>query len=173
MRAPLLACAALALLMSIIPLSIPPANAAELTGTWQGAGTLGGEVTEIAVGFSEEGFWLFTYEDNRGNVRTVQLDEPGQVRFVPPGGGVKTVRILSVDKRPGGLSYVLETSFERTSGGILDQQYASEEYEFKLTSEGLAFRRVSRAASYVGDRGGPMGRPKAQEVFEAILKKVD
>jgi hypothetical protein len=134
---------------------------------------LGGEEIELTVTFSPSGHLLFNYEDNRGNVRTVELTEAGRIQFVPPGGRVKTMSVVSVNKRPSGISYVLETSFERTSGGLLDQQYISEHYTFELMSEGLAVRRVSREASYIGDKSGPLGGPKDEQVFETLLKKVE
>jgi hypothetical protein len=161
------------LFLNAVPPSVAPASAADLHGTWQGTGILGGEEIELTVTFSPAGHLLFNYEDNRGNVRTVELSEAGHVRFVPPGGGVKTMSVVSVNKRPGGISYVLETSFERTSGGLLDQQYISEQYAFELTREGLAVRRVSREASYIGDKSGPLGGPKDEQVLETLLKKVE
>ena len=63
---------------------------------------------------------------------------------VPPGGGVRTVAVESVVKRPGGLSYVLHIRFERASGGYLDQRFSSHQYDYALTREGLRLRLVSQ-----------------------------
>jgi hypothetical protein len=154
-------------------LSAAPAGAADLTGTWRGTGTMEGQATEITAAFSADGYGLFEYTNNRGEVRTVELSAPQQFRFVPPGGGVTTVGVESVVKRPGGLSYVLHLGFERTSGGFLDQRYVSEEHDYDLTNEGLRVRVVSRAATYFGNRGGPVGGPRDAEIFEGVLKKID
>jgi hypothetical protein len=91
---------------------------------------------------------------------------------VPPGGGVRTVAVESVVKRPGGLSYVLHIRFERASGGYLDQRYSSHQYHYALTREGLRLRLVSRAASYIGDRGGPVGGAQKPEIVEGVLVRV-
>src|SRR3954462_2643615 len=84
MRALLLVRGALSLCLSLIPLSIASASAADLTGTWQGIGSLEGEDTAIELTFSPAGYLLFNYEDNRGNVRGVELNEVGQIRFSHP-----------------------------------------------------------------------------------------
>lgn len=142
------------------------------TGTWQGTLTGDGQAIEFTVAFSEDGYALYEYKNNKGVVQTVELSAPGQVQFVPPGGGVRTVAVESVVKRPGGLSYVLHIRFERASGGYLDQRYSSHQYHYALTREGLRLRLVSRAASYIGDRGGPVGGAQKPEIVEGILVKL-
>jgi len=159
-------------LASVLLLSIQPARPADLTGTWRGPITVEGQAAEFTATFSENGYFLYTYENNSGLVRTVELSGPGQIRFVPPGGGVMTLAVESVVQRPGGIAYVLHTGFERTSGGYLDQQYVSEEADYTLTAEGLRVRIVSRAASYFGDKGGSTGGPRNTRVFEGLLKKL-
>ena len=64
---------------------------------------------DFTASFSDEGYALFDYTNNRGLVRTVELSASKRIQFVPPGGGVTTVAVESVVKRPGGLSYVLHT----------------------------------------------------------------
>jgi hypothetical protein len=154
-------------------LSVPPARAEELTGTWQGTLTGDGQAIAFTVAFSEDGYALYEYKNNKGVVQTVELSAPGQVQFVPPGGGVRTVAVESVVKRPGGLSYVLHIRFERASGGYLDQRFSSHQYDYALTREGLRLRLVSRAASYIGDRGGPIGGAQKPEIVEGVLSKVE
>ena len=159
-------------LASVLLLSARPARPEDLTGTWRGTITVEGQAAEFLATFSENGYFLFTYENNRGLVRTVELSAPGQIQFVPPGGGVMTMAVASVVKRPGGVAYVLHTGFERTSGGYLEQQYVTEEADYALTTGGLRVRIVSRAASYFGDRGGSTGGPQNARVFEGLLKKL-
>ena len=114
---------ALAAALAFVILSVAPARAEELTGTWQGTLTGDGQPIEFTVAFSEDGYALYEYKNNKGVVQTVELSAPGQVQFVPPGGGVRTVAVESVVKRPGGLSYVLHIGFEharrRVSGPAL------------------------------------------------------
>jgi hypothetical protein len=161
---------ALALVILLLAL---PAHATDLTGTWQGTISADGQVEDFTASFSDEGYALFDYTNNRGLVRTLELSASKRIQFVPPGGGVTTVAVESVVKRPGGLSYVLHTGFERTSAGYLDQRYVSEWHEYSLTNAGLRVRLVSRAATYFGDRGGPVGGPQKGEIFEGILKKIE
>jgi hypothetical protein len=159
-------------LASVVLLSARLARPEDLTGTWRGTVTVEGQAAEFLATFSENGYFLFTYENNRGLVRIVELSAPAQIQFVPPGGGVMTMAVASVVKRPGGVAYVLHTGFERTSGGYLQQQYVTEEADYALTTDGLRVRIVSQAASYFGDRGGSTGGPQNARVFEGLLKKL-
>lgn len=147
-----------------------PARAAGLTGTWRG--TLDGQVGEFTTAFSEDGYVLFEYTNNQGLVRTVELTAPGQIQFVPPGGGVTTVAVNSVVKRPAGVAYVLHIGFERASDGYTDQRYVTEQREYALTNQGLWVRVVSRATAYFGDRGGWTG-PQKVEIVEGVLERVE
>ena len=61
-----------------------------------------GQAADFTATFSENGYFLFSYENNQGFVRTVELSAPGQIQFVPPGGGVMTMAVASVVKRPAG-----------------------------------------------------------------------
>jgi hypothetical protein len=149
-----------------------PARAADLTGTWRGTVTTEGQAGEYIVVFDGEGYVLFEYTNNKGLVRTVALNATGQMQFVPPGGGVTTVAVNSVVKRPGGISYELSFGFERARNGYIDQRYAYEEHDYALTSRGLRVHVVSRAASYFGDRGGSIGGPRNAEILEGVLNRV-
>ena len=159
-------------LASVLLLSARPARPEDLTGTWRGTVTVEGQAVEFTATFSENGYFLFTYENNQGFVRTVELSAPGQIQFVPPGGGVMTMVVASVVQRPGGVAYVLHTGFERTSGGYLEQQYVTEEADYALTPGGVQVRIVSRPTSYFGDRGGSAGGPRNARVFEGLLKRL-
>ena len=145
---------------------VPPARAADLTGIWRG--TLDGQAGECTTAFSEDGYVLFEYTNNKGLVRTVELTAPGQIEFASPGGGVTTVAVNSVFKRPDGVSYVLHIGLERASGGYMDQRYVIEQREYALTNQGLWVRVVSRA-----DRGGSTGDPQKVEIIEGVLKRVE
>jgi len=161
-----------AALTALVVLSlVPPARAADLTGNWRG--TLDGWVGEFTTAFNEDGYVLFEYTNNNGLVRTIELTAPGQIQFVSPGGGVTTVAVNSVVKRPGGVSYVLHIGFERASGGYPDQRYVTEQREYALTNQGLWVRVVSRASTYFGDEGGSTGGPQQVQIIEGVLKRVE
>ena len=91
---------AAALTALVVLAVVAPARAADLTGTWRGE--LDGKVGEFTTSFSEDGYVLFEYPNNTGFVRSVELTAPGQIQFLPPGGGVTTVAVDSVVKRPRG-----------------------------------------------------------------------
>ena len=160
-----------ATILTVLLVSGPPARAAELTGAWRGTVTLDGQATEFTATFSENGYFLFTYTTSAGFVRTVELSGPGQVRFAPPGGGVMTLVVESVVRRPGGVAYVLRTGFERPTGGRVEQQYAREEANYALTTAGLRVRIVSRPTAFLEDTDAT-GGPQGVRVYEGLLQKL-
>jgi hypothetical protein len=165
-----------AALTALVVLSlVPPARAADLTGSWRG--TLDGWVGEFTTAFNDDGYVLFEYTNNDGAVRTVELTTPGQIQFVPPGGGVTTVAVNSVVKRPGRVSYVLHIGFERASGRYPEQRYVTEQHEYALTNQGLWVRLVSRTSTYFdddgGSTGGPTGGPEKMRIIEGVLKRAE
>lgn len=162
--------ALLAAAAALLLLAPHPARAHELTGTWRGTVTVDGQPTDFTATFSENGYFLYTYTTDAGLVRIVELSGPGQIRFVPPGGGVMTLQVESVVTRPGGVAYVMHTGFEGTRNGQPDRQYVAEEADYAVTPAGLRVRIVSRATSFLGDRGGGSG-PRATRVVEGLLKK--
>ena len=154
-----------------IILAAAPACPGDLMGTWRGTLTMDGQAIEFTATFSENDYFLFTYENSFGMVRIVELSGPGQIQFVPPGGGVMTRVVESVVNRPQGIAYILRTSFERASNGYIEQQYITEEADYALTAEGLRVRIVRRPVSYFGDKGGSTGGARNVRVVEGVLKK--
>ena len=157
--------------LALAVLSAPPASATDLTGTWQGTVSMNGQASGFSVAFSDDGYALYSYKDNRGLTRTVELSTPGRIQYVPPGGGVQTVGVDSIVKRAGGVSYVLYVGFEGTNRGYLTQRYSSEQHSYALTNEGLQMHVVWRGASYFGDRGGSTGGPQQVLIYEGVLQK--
>jgi hypothetical protein len=149
-----------------ILLAALPAYPGDLMGTWRGTLTMDGQPIEFTASFSENDYFLFTYENSFGMVRIVELSGPGQIQFAPPGGGMMTMVVESVQKRPNGVAYILRTSFERISNGTREQQYLTEEADYALTAEGLRVRIVRKPVSYFGDKGAQNVR-----VVEGVLKK--
>jgi hypothetical protein len=104
--------------LALVVLLAPPASATDLTGTWEGTVSMNGQASGFRVAFSDDGYALYSYKDNRGLTRTVELSTPGRLQYVPPGGGVRTVGVESIVKRVGGVSYVLHVGFEGRTAGI-------------------------------------------------------
>jgi hypothetical protein len=159
--------------LALVSLVVSPANATDLTGTWQGTVSRDGQATRFRVAFSDDGYPIFYYTDNKGVARAVELSGPGQIQYVPPGGGVQTVRVESIVKRADGVSYLLNLGFERARNGYLTQDFSSERHNYALADEGLQVRVVRQAARYLGDRGGSTGGPQRAEIYEGILQTSD
>ena len=163
-------------LLTVIAIAIlvaaAPAHPGELMGTWRGTLAMDGQAIEFTATFSENDYFLFTYENSFGMVRIVELSGPGQIQFAPPGGGLMTMVVESVRKRPDGVAYVLRTSFERASNGaVVDRQNITEEADYSLTPEGLKVRIVRRPLSFPGDKSGSTGGAPNVRVVEGVLKK--
>jgi hypothetical protein len=161
-----------AALTALVVLSlVPPARASDLTGHWRG--TLDGRPGELTTAFNEDGYVLFEYPNNNGFVESIELTAPGRIQFVPPGGGLTTVAVNSVIKRPAGVSYVLHLGFEGASEGYPDRRYVTEQREYALTNQGLWVRVISRASTYFGDEGASIRGPEKVRIIEGILKRVE
>jgi hypothetical protein len=161
-----------AALAALIVLSlVPSARASDLTGHWRG--TLDGRVGELTTSFNEDGYVLFEYPNNNGLVESIELTAPGRIQFEPPGGGVTTVAVNSVVKRPRAVSYVLHLGFEGASEGYPDRRYVTEQREYALTNQGLWVRVISRASTCFGDEGESTGGPQKVRIIEGVLKRVE
>jgi hypothetical protein len=137
--------------------SSPPPRArslaGDLSGTWRGLMSDGEQSTDSQFTFGESGYLVIEYTNNQGTTRAVELSEVGQqVQYVPDGGGVRTLEVLALEKSPGRLGLRLRNSFERTSGGYLDQRYSEELLLFRLTSAGLEVEMRISTTSGFGDR---------------------
>jgi hypothetical protein len=168
-----LAAAVAALALSVLSSALPAWAEDDLTGTWRGTLNGNGGRQQVQLRFSEDGYRLFDYTNNRGAAQTVEWSAPGRVQYVPSGGGVTTVAVESVDKRPGAVTYMLHTGFERARNGYLTQQFTYEQHDYTSTNEGLWVRIIRQASSYLGDSGGSTGGPGKEEVLEGILARVD
>jgi hypothetical protein len=155
-----------------ILLAAAPAHPGDLMGTWRGTLSMDGQAIEFTATFSENDYFLFTYENSFGMVRTVELSGPGQIQFAPPGGGLMTMVVESVRRRPDGVAYVLRTSFERASNGaVVERQNIIEEADYSFTAEGLKVRIVRRPVAFLGDKSGSTGGSPNARIVEGVLKK--
>jgi hypothetical protein len=73
---------------------------------------------ETEVLFSQDGYPVYTYTNNRGLTRQVELKTHGQqIEYVPAGGGVQRIVVENIDQRPDTLIISLKGSFEKAGGG--------------------------------------------------------
>ncbi len=166
----ILSCFALAVFALAWP---TPALADELSGTWRGMLSTGEQSTDSMFSFSDDGYLVIEYTNNQDLTRTVELSEVGQqIQYVPDGGGVRTIEVVALEKSPGRLAVRLRTSFERASGGYMDQRYSEEVLIFELTSEGLETELQVGTTSGFGDRDMSVSGEDAS-VERGVLQRVE
>ena len=149
-------------------------EAAELSGSWKGtlAGS-NGRSGEVQVDFGPQGFPLYSYTNNKGVVRQVELSHVGQtVEYVPAGGGVQRVVVKTLEKGQDRLAIGIGSSFERASQGYLDQQQETTLIEYALTPGGLAMKVTTRSTSHFGDKDMSVGGDPNSAVAEGLLQKL-
>lgn len=63
---------------------------------------------------------MYSYTNNKGVTRQVELSHVGQTEeYVPTGGGVQCVVVKSLEKGPGRLAVGIVGSFERASPAVM------------------------------------------------------
>ena len=149
-------------------------EAAELSGSWKGSLTgSDGSSGEVQVDFGPQGFPLYSYTNNKGVVRQVELSHVGQtVEYVPAGGGVQRVVVKTLEKGQGRLAIGIGGSFERASQGYLDQQQETTLIEYALTPGGLAMKVTTRSTSHFGDKDMSVGGDPNSAVAEGLLQRL-
>ena len=149
-------------------------EATELSGSWKG--TLTGidfSVAAVQIDFSPQGFPLYSYANNKGVARQVELSHVEQtVEYVPPGGGVQRLTVKTLEKAQGRLSVAIQFSFERASQGYLQQKYETALFEYALVPEGLKMRVTTQSTSHFGDKDMVVGGNSNAAVVEGILQKL-
>ena len=161
--------ATLYLLMMVVSV-----GAADLTGGWKGTlASSDGSQAEVQVDFSPQGFPLYSYTNNKGVARQVELSHVGQtVEYVPRGGGVQRMVVKSFEKGPGRLSVGIVGSFERASQGYMDQRQELALFEYTLAPGGLNMRVTTRSTSHFGDKDMIVGGDPNSIVAEGLLQKL-
>jgi len=149
-------------------------EAADLTGGWKGIlSSADGSQAEVEIDFSPQGFPLYSYTNNKGLTRQVELSHVGQtVEYVPSGGGVQRMVVERVEKGPGRLTVGITGSFERASQGYLDQQQEAALFEYTLVPGGLKMRVTTSSTSHFGDKDLMVGGDPNAVVAEGVLKKM-
>ena len=127
----------------------------------------------MQVDFSPQGFPLYSYTNNGGITRQVELSQIGQtIEYVPPGGGVQRVVVKTMEGGPGRLSIGIAAAFERASNGYMDQRQEAARFEYALASGGLAMRVTIESTSHFGDKQGMVGGSPDAVVAEGLLQRV-
>ncbi len=165
--------ASIAIVVCVLAVS-GSAEAAELTGAWKGVLTSAdGSRAEIRIDFSPQGLPLYSYTNNKGVTRQVELSHVGQtVEYVPQGGGVQRMVVKRFEQGQGRLSVSIIGSFERASQGYMDQRQEAALFEYSLVPEGLNMRVTTRTASHFGDKDLIVGGDPSSVVAEGVLQRM-
>lgn len=149
-------------------------EAADMSGAWKGLlNSADGSQAEVQIDFSPQGFPLYSYTNNKGLTRHVELSHVGQtVEYVPSGGGVQRMVVERVEKGPGRLTVGISGSFERASQGYLDQQQESALFEYALVPGGLKMRVTTSSTSLFGDKDMIVGGDPNAVVAEGVLQRL-
>jgi hypothetical protein len=122
--------------------------------TWKGTFKCDdGDERHANYRFAESGNPIYEYQTKSGP-REVELTSTGQMlRFVPPGGGVTSIMIDEISVSPNRVSHTMTISFERASGGTLDQNTARVSSEAVLSGSELEVEVTMRAQGTVSQPG--------------------
>ena len=149
-------------------------EAADLTGAWKGLlSGADGSQAEVQIDFSPQGFPLYSYTNNKGLTRQVELSQVGQtVEYVPPGGGVQRMVVKRVEQGQGRLSVGIVGSFERASQGYLDQRQEAEWFDCGLDAGGVKMLVITSSTAHFGEKGLTVGGAPGGVVAEGVLQKL-
>jgi hypothetical protein len=147
--------------------------ASDLTGSWQGTLTgADGASIEVQVDFSPQGFPVYSYTNNSGVTRQVELSHVGQtIEYVPAGGGVQRIVVKNILRSQGRISVSIVGSFEKAAQGYMDQQEEAALFEYQLGADGLNMRLTSQSSSHFGDKDMIVGGDPNATVAEGILHR--
>lgn len=149
-------------------------RAGDMTGSWKGV-LIGADGTsaEVVVEFSSSGLPLYSYTNNQGVARQVELSKVGQtIEYVPSGGGVQRVVVKAIEVGAGRLSVGILGSFEKANQGYLDQQFEGALFEYALVPGGLKMKVTTQSTSHFGDKDTIVGGTPQAAVAEGLLKRV-
>jgi len=124
---------------------------------------------EITIVLSPLGRPIFQYETSSGE-REQEIAEVGQViRFVPPGGGVKTLEVTALEVARGRIYWQLAISFEK-AGTVLTQQFGKE--TVTLVARGNAYDATfeSVTATHLSDLELSVGGNPDVTVYRGTLR---
>ena len=122
--------------------------------TWTGTSNCDdGDRLEMVFKFADSGNPIYEYQ-TRGGLRSVELTEAGQlIRFVPPGGGVTSITVESLDVSSDRASHVMSFSTESSSGETLTQSRSRVGTETTISEGELQVETTIRSQSVSSQPG--------------------
>jgi hypothetical protein len=132
-----------------------------LVGTW--VGTQSGPSGQFAASYTISSAGYFV-------MRGKELLPGRPIQYVPSGGGVRTITLISRSGGGSQLQMVVQTSFEKSSDGNLDQQTIEDSYQFTLTSSGLQATLSERSVSRFGD-GNVSSSASGEQTWTGLLQR--
>jgi hypothetical protein len=130
-------------------------NSGALAGTtWTGTSNCDdGDNLEMIFKFADSGNPIYEYQTKSG-LRSVELSEAGQlIRFVPPGGGVTSITVDSLDVSSDRASHVMSFSTESSGGETLTQSRSRVGTETAIRDEQLEVETTIRSQSVSSQPG--------------------
>lgn len=122
--------------------------------TWTGTSNCDdGDNLEMIFKFADSGNPIYEYQTKSG-LRSVELTEAGQlIRFIPPGGGVTSITVDSLDVSSDRASHVMSFSTESSSGETLTQSRSRVGTETAIRDEQLEVETTIRSQSVSSQPG--------------------
>ena len=112
------------------------------------------------------------YGDTSGPHETELTHEGQRIQYVPPGGGVATVTVLSVTGSATETGYVVDYSFEGSSNGYLTQKYQRLVLTGRLRGSQLDVSYSEAGISSFGDKTGLTATEGATE-YRRLTQQAD
>jgi hypothetical protein len=122
--------------------------------TWTGTSNCDdGDNLEMIFKFADSGNPIYEYQTKSG-LRSVELSEAGQlIRFVPPGGGVTSITVDSLDVSTDRASHVMSFATESSGGETLTQSRSRVGTETAIRDELLEVETTIRSQSVTSQPG--------------------
>jgi hypothetical protein len=122
--------------------------------TWTGTSNCDdGDNLQMVFKFADSGNPIYEYQTKSG-LRSVELTEVGQlIRFVPPGGGVTSITVDSLDVSSDRVSHTMSFSTESSSGETLTQSRSRIGTETTITDAELQVETTIRSQSVSSQPG--------------------
>ncbi|HEX3282339.1 MAG TPA: hypothetical protein VHR36_13975 [Pyrinomonadaceae bacterium] len=122
--------------------------------TWSGTSNCDdGDKLQMVFKFAESGNPIYEYQTKSG-LRSVELSEVGQlIRFVPPGGGVTSATVDSLDVSSDRVSHTMSFSTESSSGETLTQSRSRVGTETSIADGELQVETTIRSQSVSSQPG--------------------
>ena len=114
---------------------------------------------------------MWVYHDTSGRHEKELTHEGQRIQYVPPGGGVATVTVLSVTGSATETGYVVDYSFEGSSNGYLTQKYQRLVLTGRLRGSQLDVGYSEAGISSFGDKTGLTASEGATEYRGSLSRQ--